>query len=202
MIQIIAWIVFIIIIYGFVHDKMAKEDNNAKKIRELECAISTNELVSLTKYEEQKVQENIINTINIFIENIVNITKDEFLYDKDALEVKELFNPNENKVYSGDIFIEGEILNINGCGKYYYNNGKVMYEGEIKDMLPNGKGKLYYNDGKLAYEGNFISCKPEGEGSFFTYANEGSSRYNTAFKDGTLQDFQFDEAYDYLYGEY
>ena len=46
----------------------------------------------------------------------------------------------------------------NGIGylKEYYDNGKLMLEGEISNGQRNGKGKEYNEPGELIFEGEYL----------------------------------------------
>ena len=37
--------------------------------------------------------------------------------------------------------------------KIYRDNGKLLYEGGVKDGEPHGFGKFYYENGNLLYKG-------------------------------------------------
>lgn len=62
----------------------------------------------------------------------------------------------------------------NGHGTFYNPDGSIVYEGELKDKLPNGKGKGYLN-GKLRYEGFWQNGKLNGQGTL--YYPDGSIYY-------------------------
>jgi uncharacterized protein len=44
--------------------------------------------------------------------------------------------------------------NPNGYNKFYYENGKISSEGNMKEGKPNGYWKNYYKNGKIKIEGN------------------------------------------------
>ncbi|MDF2649864.1 MAG: hypothetical protein K0Q73_5669, partial [Paenibacillus sp.] len=52
-------------------------------------------------------------------------------------------------------------------GKLFYEEGKLMYEGQLKDGKMNGKGKLYRNDGSLWYDAEFQSDEVTGWGTMY-----------------------------------
>ena len=52
---------------------------------------------------------------------------------------------------------------INGKGKEYYWNGKLLFEGEYLNGEKNGKGKEY-KYGYLIFEGEYINGKRNGKG--------------------------------------
>ena len=72
----------------------------------------------------------------------------EYLYD----------NKYNGKGYDENGNITYEIINGNGKVKEYWNNGKLLFEGEYLNGKRNGKGKEY-NDGKLVFEGEYLNGK-------------------------------------------
>ena len=65
---------------------------------------------------------------------------------------------------NGKILYDGEHNNWiwNGFGKEYYKNGRIKYEGEFSDGKWNGKGKEYFQNGKIDGEylnGNKVNVK-------------------------------------------
>jgi len=46
------------------------------------------------------------------------------------------------------------IVNKNGYNKFYYENGKISSEGNMRDNKPDGYWKNYYDNGKVKIEGN------------------------------------------------
>ena len=62
----------------------------------------------------------------------------------------------------GKLLFEGEYLNgkRNGIGKVYdYWNGKLIFEGEYLNGERNGIGKEYNEDGKKIFEGEYLNGK-------------------------------------------
>ena len=86
----------------------------------------------------------------------------------------------------------------NGKGKEYYNNGKILFEGEYLNgyywngkffdknnnytELKNGEGfiKYYYTNGILFYEGNYLNEKWNGEGK--EYDGKGNLIFEGEYK--------------------
>ncbi len=66
--------------------------------------------------------------------------------------------------------------------KEYYENGKLLKEGALKDGKRNGVWKSYYRDGKLWSEGTFVNGKMEGKTT--SYHPNGQVRYSGEFKNG------------------
>lgn len=71
---------------------------------------------------------------------------------------KVLWDPNLKAVYIYDQATEG---------KLYYDNGVLMYEGQLKDGIMNGKGKLYRQDGSLWYDAEFRDNQVTGWGTIY-----------------------------------
>ena len=65
----------------------------------------------------------------------------------------------------GTILYQGEYDGFTPCGngKFFYKNGILEYQGEVRSTK-NGKGKEYYEDGQLAYAGEFLRGCRSGEG--------------------------------------
>ena len=82
----------------------------------------------------------------------------------------------------------------NGYNKFYYENGKVSSEGNMKDGKPDGYWKNYYENGKLKIEGNRKDHLLDSTWKF--YDNKGkitkSIFYKTGKKNGPT--FIFDTA--------
>jgi len=81
----------------------------------------------------------------------------EFLYDKKW----------NGKGYDKNGSIIYELINGNGKGKEYYNDGKLKFEGEYLNGNRNGKGKEYDYHGKLEFEGEYLNEKRNGKGKEF-----------------------------------
>ena len=45
----------------------------------------------------------------------------------------------------------------NGKGKEYYENGKLLFEGEYLNNKRNGKGKEYDDNGNILFEGEYLN---------------------------------------------
>ena len=63
------------------------------------------------------------------------------------------------KIYSYQNELEFDLKNGAGKGKYYYDNGKLMFEGEHTNGELNGKGKKYNSYGNLIFEGVYLNWK-------------------------------------------
>ncbi|MDI1353992.1 MAG: hypothetical protein PSX36_03690 [bacterium] len=51
-------------------------------------------------------------------------------------------------------YLTSQTTNPNGLNKFYYENGKLSSEGNMKDGKPEGYWKNYYKNGKIKIEGN------------------------------------------------
>ncbi|KOA20631.1 MORN repeat protein [Clostridium homopropionicum DSM 5847] len=95
---------------------------------------------------------------------------------------------SKQKIYdsNGKLTYEGEIKNgkPNGFGKSYYENGNVNYEGEWKDGLYDGVGTIYYEDGKINYKGQLKNGNANGTGKYYNEAGE--LELQGVFKDNEL----------------
>ena len=76
----------------------------------------------------------------------------------------------------GEVFYEGDFIN-----KFYYQDGTLMYEGDIENSRPYGKGKWYSKNGTLMYEGDFENGAKHGQGRL--YDKDGTIFYEGGFQD-------------------
>lgn len=67
----------------------------------------------------------------------------------------------------------------NGKVTRYWENGQILYKGDMEDGLYEGTGTLYYADGVICYQGEFSFGKKEGTGSLYT--KEGILQYEGGF---------------------
>lgn len=92
---------------------------------------------------------------------------------------------DSNNIFMSDVtIVKGEHKKgeWNGDIKMYVN-GKLLYDGEMKNDQPNGKGKLYYpNSDILKYEGSFKNGEYNGKGT--EYSEEGKEIYSGKWKNG------------------
>jgi hypothetical protein len=59
-----------------------------------------------------------------------------------------------------DNILSPENAMIEGCGKSYYANGSLKYEGEWKHSIYHGNGKLYHYNGEIRHIGLFNFGNP------------------------------------------
>ena len=92
------------------------------------------------------------------------------------------------KIYENGILIyEGNMENelSHGQGKSYYN-GELDYEGQWYYGLKQGQGKSYYN-GKVTYDGNWEDNLHHGEGAYYEdgeLSYDGEWEYNLRYGQG------------------
>jgi antitoxin component YwqK of YwqJK toxin-antitoxin module len=70
-------------------------------------------------------------------------------------------------------------------GKYYYDNGSILYEGSLKNDKFDGRGKYFYKDGNIMYDGNFREDTYFGKGKYFS--QNGKLLYDGYFKDNEIK---------------
>ena len=85
------------------------------------------------------------------------------------LDIKKLDLIKFNRQLQNKLFVNLEdytnasykykIIENNGMGKEYYNNGELLYIGEYSKGKRNGKGKEYDTYGKLIFEGEYLNGK-------------------------------------------
>ena len=66
----------------------------------------------------------------------------------------EIYNENNTNVVEGIVYDINE-KPINGTYKIYYPNGNVKMEVKSKNGKPDGLGRFYDEDGNIVFEGNF-----------------------------------------------
>ena len=131
--------------------------------------LDTKRKLNLIKYNKRLQGSLNINIIHYKLLNgklILNKGKDLWkVYDAfnfDLIFEGNYFNGIGKEYYNDDkIVFEGEYINgkKNGYGKEYSFNGKIISEGSYKSGLKNGKFKEYYNDGKIFFEGEYMNGK-------------------------------------------
>ena len=109
----------------------------------------------------------------------------------DAADV-EIYNENNTTVKNGIVYDIDENP-INGLYKIYYPNGNVRMEVESKAGRPDGRGKFYGEDGVLMYSAHF--AKGVLNGVLLNYYPDGHVHNELNYLDGQLEGEQktFDE---------
>ena len=100
----------------------------------------------------------------------------------------EIYNENNTNVINGVVYNSNE-KPINGLYRTYYANGNLKMEISSRGGLPNGIGKFYGEDGNLLYQGVFKDGKLDGvlyqyypEGSVHNEMNYSDNMYDGAQK--------------------
>ena len=85
---------------------------------------------------------------------------------------------------SGELMFEGEYLNgkVYGQVKQYYKNGELLFEGVYLNGKGNGKGKCYYKSGKLMFEGEYFNGEKNGKGK--EYNDNGAILFEGKYLNG------------------
>lgn len=108
----------------------------------------------------------------------------------------EIYNENNTNVVDGVVYDINE-KPINGTYKIYYPNGNVKMEVKSKNGKPDGLGRFYNEDGNILFEGNFADGLMNGkmlnfypDGSIHNEINytkgKPNGTYRTYNQDGTL----------------
>src|ERR1041384_6043236 len=72
--------------------------------------------------------------------------------------------------------------NPNGHNKFYYDNGALSSEGDMKDGKPDGYWKNYYKNGKVKTEGNRKNFLLDSTWKF--YSENGRITKTISYKEG------------------
>ena len=183
-------------------DKLKKINTHKKEDYNNFILLFENNLQYLGQYITQQDFNSLITEEikNYMIENPLNINQD--LYKElETYEVKPVEFKNGN-IYFGNW---NENLKMEGPGKYYLKDDRVLaegfwrngdliysrvflpngdiYEGEMKNSTFNGKGKLIYANNDL-YEGDFINGEKNGNGKIIF---EDKTEYEGAFEKGEFK---------------
>jgi flagellin-like hook-associated protein FlgL len=123
--------------------------------------------------------------------SVVSIETPSEVTPKYSLENSNIVIPDQNgytgykKVYDNksNLVYEGNLKNgvPDGYGKIY-DKKKVVYEGDFSMGTYNGYGTLYGNNGKILYQGDIKNGTPDGYGT--VYETNGKMIYQGGLKDG------------------
>ncbi len=98
----------------------------------------------------------------------------------------EIYNENNTSVVNGIVYNINE-KPINGLYRTYYANGNLKMEVDSREGLPNGVGKFYDEEGNLMFQGVFANGKLDGP--MYQYYPDGSvhneMNYSGGVYDGT-----------------
>lgn len=73
-------------------------------------------------------------------------------------------------------------INPNGYNKFYYPNGKISSEGNMRDNKPDGYWKTYFESGKIKSEGNRKNFQLDSVWKF--YNEQGKIMFEFNYKEG------------------
>ena len=84
----------------------------------------------------------------------------EFKNDVPVGNKFDFYLDNSDRQYSAQIVGEDPsqtytLNNITGTSKFFHSNGKVAFDGKLKNGLREGDGTEYYKDGKIRFNGKF-----------------------------------------------
>lgn len=85
-------------------------------------------------------------------------------------------------VLSSNSYAQKKDTNPNGYNKFYYENGQLSSEGNLKNGKPEGYWKNYYESGILKSEGNRLDHQLDSTWKF--YSEEGILREEINYKSG------------------
>jgi antitoxin component YwqK of YwqJK toxin-antitoxin module len=102
----------------------------------------------------------------------------------------EIYNENNTNV-SGGVVYNIDDQPINGLYRVYYSDGEIKMEVQSKNGKPDGIGKFYNEEGDLLYLGNFSAGLPNG--AFYNYYDNeqvhNEMNYVNGLKDGAQRVF-------------
>ncbi len=102
-------------------------------------------------------------------------------------EKNEIYNENNTTVKDGVVYNIDEAP-INGLYRTYFANGNVKMEVYSQNGKPNGLGKFYQEDGTLVYEGTFSDGTPVG--TIYQYYHNGKVHNEQNYANGVLHGIQ------------
>ena len=134
--------------------------------------------------------------------------KCKITYPSGKYFVGDATNSNGNIIHEGkcvsifgDIY-EGKFVNFNleGHGKHYSKNKRLIYEGEFKNGLYNGKG-TYHTTNKIYYEGHFKDNVKNGQGLQRQGINSHAGNFTNGQLDGkgVSIDYHYNTVTEYIW---
>ena len=169
--------------------KLNKMKNNLKnKLPEIGKYIPLNEY-------KNKINQNVYNyietkklnfkkyippNISTFLSNPIQFKDNNNIYygnwnEKCEMEGYGIYYINDKQVITEGIWTKGNII----FGRIFFTNGDI-YEGEMKNSVPNGKGKFLFANGE-EYKGDFEQGEMTGIGVFIF---SDKTEYNGAIENG------------------
>lgn len=172
-----------------------KEKENEIKINLNKKIPQLGKIIHIKEYE-QLINENILSIIKKNKLNFRNyLPKDLITYYSFPIQFKNnnvyygnwnknnemegygIYYINEQKVVTEGIWIKGSII----FGRIFFPNGNI-YEGEMKNSVPDGTGKLFFSNGE-SYIGTFRDGEITGKGNF-NFADK--TMYKGGLKNGAF----------------
>ena len=89
---------------------------------------------------------------------------------------------------SGQKYFEGVYVDdYSVTGKYYYEDGMLMYEGKLQNDKYSGTGTLYWGNGTVSYYGDWSEGKRHGSGT--SYREDGTKEYEGGWNGDTYSGY-------------
>ena len=175
-------------------DKKLKSSSNImknnldKKLLELGSFISKDEYNSfISQNIHNYIQQNKLNYEKYISPNITTLSTNPLKFKNNNIYYGNWSTNGQMEGYgiyylsNSNIITEGIWNNGNNIfGRIFFQNGDI-YEGEIKNSLPNGKGKMMFISNKESYKGDFKMGEISGEG---TYIFSDNTEYNGSVENG------------------
>ncbi len=171
--------------------KLNKMKNDLeKKIPEIGKFIPLNEFKSLIheniynviKTQKLNIQKYITPNISTFQANPIQFNNNDNIYygnwnANSEMEGYGIYYINDKKVVTEGVWIKGNIV----FGRIFFINGDI-YEGEMRNSVPDGKGKIIFANGEL-YKGDFKQGEMTGKGMFIF---SDKTEYNGSIENGVF----------------
>ena len=92
------------------------------------------------------------------------------------------------------VFAQTNEINPNGYNKFYYSNGKISSEGNMRNGKPDGFWKTYYSDGILKSIGNRLNFELDSIWLFFNEKGDTLQKidYKNGKKNGYLSTYEYE----------
>ena len=132
------------------------------------------------KTKKLNIQKYIPQNISTFQSNPIQFKNNDNIYygnwnENSEMEGYGIYYITDKKVVTEGVWIKGNIV----FGRIFFINGDI-YEGEMKNSVPNGKGKILFANGEL-YKGDFKQGEMTGNGMFIF---SDKTEYNGSIENG------------------
>lgn len=166
------------------------KDNLDKKLLEIGTFISLDEYNSFISQDiHNYIQQNKLDFERYISRNITTLAEDPVKFKNNNIYCGNWNTNGQMEGYgiyylsSYNIITEGIWNNGNIVfGRIFFKNGDI-YEGEIKNSLPDGKGKMMFFSNKESYEGDFKMGEMTGQG---TYCFSDNTVYSGSIENGSF----------------